>query len=555
MEALQLGDPPFAGPYRLLGRLGSGGMGRVFLGQSPGGRLVAVKVIRAELVADPGVRTRFAREVLAAQTVGGLFTAQVADADVTAPEPWLATAYIDGPSLANAVAAHGPLPVPVIIALAPALAEGLAAIHSAGLAHRDLTPSNVLLARDGPRVIDFGISKAAEASVLTGTGTVIGSAGFMSPEQAEGHNVGPASDIFSLGSVITFASAGQGPFGTGSAPALLYRVVHNRPDTEAVPALIRPLIERCLAKDPAERPTAAQLLQELNSESVITDWLAWLPTQVDPAIPLGSAVPMRTFAMTAPAAGPAEASASHHEPNHIRRNGNRIVGIMTCIAALAVLAVLGPVVWSELRTRTPATHSADSRTEPASNHRATPPSTHETRHGAASVVKCGLLTCSHGRLGEQCTADGYPGIIVQVSQTKLGCDPHDNYNPSAAPATTSLTASCQIGWVNIPAGSGEPVSSKTFSLTPPAPDTADGYSLADYEAMQLTIGARQTVSVGSVTVVWYDSAGTEINSGTANIGQVITAGQHLTLLYDESLGSDPNPPLRAATCNVVNWSQ
>ena len=179
-------DPRKVGPYLLLGRLGSGGMGWVYLGRSRGGRHVAVKVIRAELAGQADFRTRFAREVTAARTVSGLFTAPVVDADLDAPMPWLATGYVPGPSLSDAVERHGPLPVRSVLALAAGLAEGLEAIHAAGIVHRDLKPSNVLLAEDGPRVIDFGISRAAEESPLTGTGLVIGSPGFMSPEQAQG---------------------------------------------------------------------------------------------------------------------------------------------------------------------------------------------------------------------------------------------------------------------------------------------------------------------------------------------------------------------------------
>jgi eukaryotic-like serine/threonine-protein kinase len=273
VEGLRAGDPQSMGPYRLLGRLGAGGMGQVFLGRSAGGRLVAVKVIRPELAGEPGFRARFAREVAAARTVCGLFTAPVADADVQGPVPWLATAYVAGPSLADAVDAQGPLPVTSVLTLAAGLAEGLEAIHAAGLVHRDLKPSNVLLAEDGPRVIDFGISRAAEASVLTQTGTVMGSPGFMSPEQAQGRAVGPPSDVFSLGAVLTFAATGQGPFGTGATPALLYRVVHQQPDTAGLPKPIRPLVERCLAKDPGQRPATTALLAALGNPQPAEDWL------------------------------------------------------------------------------------------------------------------------------------------------------------------------------------------------------------------------------------------------------------------------------------------
>jgi serine/threonine protein kinase len=198
VQELQSADPQRLGPYRLVGRLGSGGMGRVFLGRSAGGRLVAVKVIREDLAADPEFRARFGREVAAARQVGGLFTALVVDADVDGTMPWLATTYVAGPSPAEAVSQYGPLPPESVLSLAAGLAEGLSAIHASGLVHRDLKPSNVLLADDGPRVIDFGISRAGEMSVLTRTGLVVGSPGFMSTEQAEGREVGPASDVFSL---------------------------------------------------------------------------------------------------------------------------------------------------------------------------------------------------------------------------------------------------------------------------------------------------------------------------------------------------------------------
>jgi hypothetical protein len=240
-------------------------MGRVYLGRSPGGRHVAIKAIRAELAEDADFRARFAREVSAARKVSGIFTAQVVDADLDGPVPWLATSYVAGPSLADAVAHGGPLPAAAVLTLAAGLAEGLEAIHSAGVVHRDLKPSNVIMAEDGPRLIDFGISRSAEMSALTHTGMVVGTPGFMSPEQAEGREVGPPSDIFSLGAVLAFAATGEGPFGEGSTAALVYRVVYSEPNTDELPDEIRPLIERCLAKDPLRRLTAAQLLAELST--------------------------------------------------------------------------------------------------------------------------------------------------------------------------------------------------------------------------------------------------------------------------------------------------
>ena len=273
LKELRPTDPRLIGPYRLVGQLGDGGMGRVFLGRSAGGRPVAVKVIRSDLAADPDFRARFRREVAAARRVNGLFTAMVVDADVDAQKPWLATAYVAGPSLAEAVRQQGPLPVNSVLALAAGLAESLAAIHAAGVVHRDLKPSNVLLGPDGPCVIDFGISRAVEQTSLTRVGFVIGSPGFMSPEQAEGHEVGPASDIFSLGAVLAFAAIADSPFGSGSTAALVYRIVYAPPNLEGVPDEIRPLLERCLAKDPAQRPTASELLAEVGAAEPETGWL------------------------------------------------------------------------------------------------------------------------------------------------------------------------------------------------------------------------------------------------------------------------------------------
>jgi hypothetical protein len=257
---LEPADPRLIGPYQLLGRLGAGGMGRVFLGVSAAGRPVAVKIVHAELAADPDFRARFSSEVAAARKVSGLFTALVVDADVDARVPWLATAYVAGSSLSEAVRNCGPLTSSSLLALAAGLAKSLTAIHAAGVVHGDLKPSNVLLALDGPRVIDFGISQAAEVAPLARAGLVVGTPSFMSPEQAAGEEVGPLSDVFSLGAVLAFAATGRKPFGAGQPATVLERVVREAADLEGAPAEVRRLIEQCLAKDPLQRPTAAELL-------------------------------------------------------------------------------------------------------------------------------------------------------------------------------------------------------------------------------------------------------------------------------------------------------
>lgn len=267
-------DPESVGGYRLLARIGAGGMGVVYLARSEGGSLAALKVIRAEHAADPGFRARFRREAQAAARVDGRWTAPVTAADPEAVQPWIATAFVPGPSLAETVAGHGPLPPATVRALGARLAEALAAVHAAGLVHRDIKPGNVLLALDGPRLIDFGIARAGGATALTATDVVIGTPGYLSPEQARARDdVGPPSDVFSLGCVLAYAATGRPPFGGGPAPTVLYRTVHEHPDLDAVTEDgLRILVARCLAKDPAARPTVPELRAGLGDFGT-DDWL------------------------------------------------------------------------------------------------------------------------------------------------------------------------------------------------------------------------------------------------------------------------------------------
>jgi outer membrane protein assembly factor BamB len=268
VEPLQSTDPAHVGPYRLAARLGAGGMGRVYLAHSSAGRRVAVKVVHARFAADPGFRARFRREVAAARAVGGVFTASIVDADPEATSPWLATEYVAGPSLHAAVAEHGPFAVPEAERLGAALADALVAIHRSGVVHRDLKPANVLLGADGPRVIDFGIAHPADGTRITAAGGMIGSPGYMAPEQLMGPDgpTGPATDVFALGAVLVYATTGEGPFGRAAVPVLLYRLGHEEPRLDALPdAALRDLVAHCLRREPAARPTATAVLDALTA--------------------------------------------------------------------------------------------------------------------------------------------------------------------------------------------------------------------------------------------------------------------------------------------------
>ncbi|MFD4370741.1 serine/threonine-protein kinase [Streptomyces sp. NPDC058486] len=264
-------------------RLGEGGMGRVYLGRSPGGRTVAVKLVHAGLLGLPGFRERFAREVRASRAVSGTGTVPVVAADPDAAVPWLASAYVPGPSLAEAVHRHGPLPEASLWRLLSGLAEALEVVHAGGIIHRDLKPSNVLLSLDRPLLIDFGIARAADGAALTGTGLVVGSPGYMSPEQAEGREVSAAGDVFSLGAVLVHAATGRGAFGSGTAPDLLYRIVHHDPDLSGLPDAFAVVVRECLAKSPEHRPSPAALRARAEAARP-SGGADWLPAPVASAI-------------------------------------------------------------------------------------------------------------------------------------------------------------------------------------------------------------------------------------------------------------------------------
>ncbi|MFJ8162493.1 serine/threonine-protein kinase [Streptomyces sp. NPDC096136] len=356
MDALQPGDPRQVGRYRITGRLGAGGMGQVYLGHSPSGRLVAVKVVRPELAQDRGFRRRFAREVAAARKVTGFFTAALVDADPDSPSPWLATAYVPGMALDEAVASHGPWPVESVRVLGAGLAEALEAIHAAGLVHRDLKPSNVLIAPDGPRVVDFGISVALEATALTHTGMIVGTPGFMAPEQLTGKPVTPATDVFALGAVLTHAATGIGPFGTGSAQILNFRIAYEEPDLGRLPSHGLEIIARCLAKDPELRPSVAALIEELavvrTENDPLTEVAAparyamWLPAPLVEALPTATAVLTSAPSVVPPQPAPKPAARPAKPVASPRSHRLATAPFWAAIVTLALAMLLPPYVWT-----------------------------------------------------------------------------------------------------------------------------------------------------------------------------------------------------------------
>ncbi|MEU8863840.1 bifunctional serine/threonine-protein kinase/ABC transporter substrate-binding protein [Streptomyces umbrinus] len=357
-ERLLPTDPASIGGHRLLARLGAGGMGVVYLGRTEAGSLAAVKVIQAEYADEPDFRARFRREVETARRVTSPWAVPVTGADPDADEPWLATAFVPGPSLEEAVARHGPLPARSVRVLGRMLAAALREVHAAGLVHRDVKPANVLLAVDGPRLIDFGIARATDETAITSADMVVGTPGFLSPEQAEarGAAVGPASDIFSLGCLLAYAASGRPPFGTGTADALLYRTVHDEPDLSGIEAEedtedtggveLLTLLRLCLAKDPADRPTAEQFGTVLLVEDAVPDGgqVDWLPEDVvrviaDRSAEMLALPDIEPTVADAPAEAPTEAEPA--SPGRRR--------LLLASGAALLLAAGGTAAWAALR--------------------------------------------------------------------------------------------------------------------------------------------------------------------------------------------------------------
>ncbi|MFC5072696.1 PQQ-binding-like beta-propeller repeat protein [Kitasatospora cinereorecta] len=331
--------PEYAGQYRLEACLGAGGMGVVHLARSPSGLQLAVKVVHRQHAADPEFRARFRQEVAAARRVSGAFTAPVVDADPTAALPWMATLYVPGPTLSAQVKRNGPMSPAELRRLTAGLAEALRDIHRAGVIHRDLKPSNVLLPDSGPKVIDFGISRPYDSDLRTETGKLIGSPPYMAPEQFQRpREVGPAADVFALGAVLVHAATGRGPFDSDSPYIVAYQVVHDEADLTGVPGDLAPLVGRCLAKDPAERPTPDEIMAALHPPSY--EATAFVPAQRRPVTPA--------------VVGGGEARDAAEGTTHVRAAGGPASGtrggrrrtVRRLAVAAAVLALTAGGVWS-----------------------------------------------------------------------------------------------------------------------------------------------------------------------------------------------------------------
>ncbi len=410
---LDQSDPVEIAGYALRARLGSGGMGNVYLSFTRGGRPVALKVVRKEFADDPEFRRRFRQEVAAAQRVQGLYTAPVVDADPDAPVPWLATAYIAGPALNHAVAEHGPLPETSVLRLLGGVAEGLSAVHSAGLVHRDLKPANVLLAADGPRVIDFGIAHAADATALTGTGAVLGTPAFMAPEQVAGAAVSPATDVFALGHLVVYAATAHSVFGDGHFSSLVYRIVQEEPDLSGCPDKLREFAGHCLAKDPADRPDLTEIMAfakaGLAGQTMRLADASWLPAPVagtlaaydtSAAPPAPATVTIGTASgssssgsVTVPSAavpggyGPPPAAPPPSAPVPPRRRGLKRPGVILPAILVALLAVAGGGAYLgfDLKGNSSAGKAAGTTTPAAGSPASSPAASSPTASASATA--------------------------------------------------------------------------------------------------------------------------------------------------------------------------
>ncbi|MFF7360611.1 protein kinase [Streptomyces sp. NPDC008125] len=520
MQPLEAGEPRTIGAYRLLGRLGAGGMGRVYLGRSAGGRTVAVKVVHPHFALDEQFRARFRREVDSARRVGARWTAPVLDADPDAPVPWVATGYVAGPSLSQAVTRHGALPEQAVRALGGGLAEALGAVHQEGIVHRDVKPSNVLLALDGPRLIDFGIARALGATVsLTSTGVSVGSPGYMAPEQIRGGDVSGAADVFSLGAVLAYAATGSAPFPGDSSAVLLYKVVHEEPELGDLQGELRDLIAACLAKNPDVRPSppdVARALAPVGAAALVA--AGWLPAALVHEVSrdavalldlepqegpvLSGPVPFSSASLDVPPADrrgvggrttaaadgsgeenahagaqPAEAQSSEAQSSEARSSGAQSVGAPSADA----LGVFGPPI------PLPADRSGDrSPDRSPSDPPLSPPGPRfsvsvsadrlpEQRPGARAGrrVSCTVALAVAGALAVVGLTSGMLGDLVPWGGSR-DADKRSTDSAASPPATSSSAPTDSTTGPSTGTGSGTPSGGTSSPPAPGGGDPGDG---------------------------------------------------------------------------------
>lgn len=427
--------------YRLAARLGAGGMGRVYLSHTQGGRPVAIKVVRPELADDPAFRRRFGREIRAAQRVRGAYTAELIDADADGVPPWLATVYVPGPSLTEAVARRGPLPVPAVLWLMAGIAEALQAIHGAGIVHRDLKPSNVLLAADGPRVIDFGISLSSGAtSAYTATGAAVGTPQFMAPEQASAGEVTAATDVFALGQTAAFAALGEPLYGDGPSVGVLYRIVHSEPDLSLLPAQLRPLFARCLAADPKDRATPAEIVEwcrgRLGRDTDAGAGLAVWRDVAGPAVavpaPVAHPTPVHTLPVFAPPQPPLPQPVSPRptapDERRARRRRNALVTGAVTGGALLVMGL----TWTVMDAMDLLRHrDTSSRSGSETSTRSSGPASGSESGSGADAGSGGKSRAGDGPASGERSQDGAEGDRADASRPSSKSSPDAEASPRA----------------------------------------------------------------------------------------------------------------------------
>ncbi|MCX5379926.1 WD40 repeat domain-containing serine/threonine protein kinase [Streptomyces sp. NBC_00091] len=522
VEPLRPGDPRTVGPYRLEGRLGAGGMGQVFLGTSASGRRVAVKLIRPELAGTARFRERFAREAAAARQVGGFHTAQVVEADPAAEPPWLATAFVPGPTLQQLVDAGGPRDPAAVLRLGAGIAEGLAAIHRCGLVHRDLKPGNVIVAEDGPRIIDFGIAHEPGADAMTRTGSVIGTYAYMSPEQVRGEALSPAGDVFAFGSVLVFAATGRSPFDATTVPAIVHRVVSEPPRLDGLAAPLRELVGACLAKDPAQRPGMDEVLARLSVTG---------PGAVPPAAPAAPgaafhALPTQPAAAPPAPPGPAGAPTAPAPAGALSRRTLLLGGVGAAAAAAAVPAYLFRDSWL-------GSGSEQDRTRPVARLEGHPQSL-----VALAFSPDGRTLAAGGSGGELWLWD----TVTRRTITKFGGEPPRVFGLAFSPDGWTLVGSCQDGTLrrwDVRTRTALPALSGFETLSVPTPYSLavspDGAVLAaagggTLQLFDLTSGRRlKKIEAGEPSGVLFTPDG----KGVA------TASRERVLLWDVDGGEQP----------------